>query len=546
MQHIQTSSGTIKATKISSSPSNSSLSSSSSNPHHHINTNNNLDIDLKDILVCKASKTVSVSLPLLSPQKLKVNYKQVVSTTISMGNKLIQNVGAHTEKSNSNDLEEESPSKYLNHVEDLTTATTMSTTNSRSPHVKMSPKDTRLSSSSESNISSNSSSSSSSASSSNSSPIPFDTKLVISPKKSTNLATNSSIAANKDETSVVTDSGFTDAPTTSSSCSSELSSCGSSSESHSAADGECKTNKKTTKKQQQNSNNTSYSSDTSNSNLEHLLDVDAFSAKLNVESKKDKEATLAENKNSASSLTTIVATSITASASSSSSSSSNVKASSSQTKKTNDAAVVLYENEIEEDVIEQEDNEEEDVDEDEDDDDEDEDEDLEEQDEYEDEEIGGEKFKLLVQRKSSNKNKISKMFAERNSSSKSTKNSNSKTAETATTKAKTTSSSCIVPYASMTASSISYNNNNSEFSSEFAIPPRLEYLLDMPMCAYETQVQHSWNPDDRSLNIFVKEADPLTLHRHPVAQSTDCIRTKMGEKNFPLISEVRIQKNFFF
>lgn len=39
---------------------------------------------------------------------------------------------------------------------------------------------------------------------------------------------------------------------------------------------------------------------------------------------------------------------------------------------------------------------------------------------------------------------------------------------------------------------------------------------------------HSWNPDDRSLNIFVKETDPLTLHRHPVAQSTDCIRTKVG------------------
>ena len=93
------------------------------------------------------------------------------------------------------------------------------------------------------------------------------------------------------------------------------------------------------------------------------------------------------------------------------------------------------------------------------------------------------------------------------------------------------SSTTVQPYASMTTnstSSICFNNNNSEFSSDFAIPARLEYLLDMPLCAYETQVQHSWNPDDRSLNIFVKEADPLTLHRHPVAQSTDCIRTKVG------------------
>uniref|UniRef100_A0A1I8FHV0 B30.2/SPRY domain-containing protein n=1 Tax=Macrostomum lignano TaxID=282301 RepID=A0A1I8FHV0_9PLAT len=31
-------------------------------------------------------------------------------------------------------------------------------------------------------------------------------------------------------------------------------------------------------------------------------------------------------------------------------------------------------------------------------------------------------------------------------------------------------------------------------------------------------------PNDRSLNIFVKEDDCLTLHRQPVAQSTDCIR----------------------
>ncbi|KOB77226.1 putative SPRY domain-containing SOCS box protein [Operophtera brumata] len=31
-----------------------------------------------------------------------------------------------------------------------------------------------------------------------------------------------------------------------------------------------------------------------------------------------------------------------------------------------------------------------------------------------------------------------------------------------------------------------------------------------------------------SLNIFVKEEDALTFHRHPVAQSTDCIRGRVG------------------
>lgn len=77
-------------------------------------------------------------------------------------------------------------------------------------------------------------------------------------------------------------------------------------------------------------------------------------------------------------------------------------------------------------------------------------------------------------------------------------------------------------------STIEYNNNNSKFSSDLTIPRRLEYLLDMPEISYAEQSLHGWNPDDRSLNIFVKELDPLTLHRHPVAQSTDCIRTKMA------------------
>lgn len=77
-----------------------------------------------------------------------------------------------------------------------------------------------------------------------------------------------------------------------------------------------------------------------------------------------------------------------------------------------------------------------------------------------------------------------------------------------------------------TNSTIEYNNNNTKFQSDITIPRRLEYLLDMPEVPYSEQTQHGWNPDDRSLNIFVKELDPLTLHRHPVAQSTDCIRTK--------------------
>lgn len=63
---------------------------------------------------------------------------------------------------------------------------------------------------------------------------------------------------------------------------------------------------------------------------------------------------------------------------------------------------------------------------------------------------------------------------------------------------------------------------------DFVKPPRLDMLLDMPTASYEMQIAHSWNNEDRSLNIFVKEDDKLTFHRHPVAQSTDCIRGKVG------------------
>ncbi|XP_034742808.1 SPRY domain-containing SOCS box protein 4-like [Etheostoma cragini] len=63
---------------------------------------------------------------------------------------------------------------------------------------------------------------------------------------------------------------------------------------------------------------------------------------------------------------------------------------------------------------------------------------------------------------------------------------------------------------------------------DFAKPQRLDLLLDMPCAGLETQLHHAWNPDDRSLNIFIKDDDKLTFHRHPVAQSTDCIRGRVG------------------
>lgn len=64
--------------------------------------------------------------------------------------------------------------------------------------------------------------------------------------------------------------------------------------------------------------------------------------------------------------------------------------------------------------------------------------------------------------------------------------------------------------------------------SEPGRPGRLDQLLDMPAAGLAVQLRHAWNPEDRSLNVFVKDDDRLTFHRHPVAQSTDGIRGKVG------------------
>lgn len=90
--------------------------------------------------------------------------------------------------------------------------------------------------------------------------------------------------------------------------------------------------------------------------------------------------------------------------------------------------------------------------------------------------------------------------------------------------------------ASLTSDAANAANNNRYGSRkepfgrcfDAARPARLDVLLDQPPVAGELMAKHGWNPDDRSLNIFVKDEDPLTFHRHPVAQSTDCIRGKMG------------------
>ncbi|KAI4789564.1 hypothetical protein KUCAC02_035162 [Chaenocephalus aceratus] len=66
---------------------------------------------------------------------------------------------------------------------------------------------------------------------------------------------------------------------------------------------------------------------------------------------------------------------------------------------------------------------------------------------------------------------------------------------------------------------------------DFCRPPRLDLLLDMPPASLETQLHHSWNPDDRSLNVFVKEDDKLTFSPAPRGSEH---RLYPGEKWLPL------------
>ena len=49
----------------------------------------------------------------------------------------------------------------------------------------------------------------------------------------------------------------------------------------------------------------------------------------------------------------------------------------------------------------------------------------------------------------------------------------------------------------------------------------------MPPASKEEQIRNGWNSKDKSVNVFVKD-DDLTMHRHPVAQSTDGVRGKVG------------------
>ena len=55
-------------------------------------------------------------------------------------------------------------------------------------------------------------------------------------------------------------------------------------------------------------------------------------------------------------------------------------------------------------------------------------------------------------------------------------------------------------------------------------------VLFLALPTYKSKLRafcHAWNPDDCSRNIYVKPSG-FTLHRNPVAQSTDGGRGKIG------------------
>jgi len=59
------------------------------------------------------------------------------------------------------------------------------------------------------------------------------------------------------------------------------------------------------------------------------------------------------------------------------------------------------------------------------------------------------------------------------------------------------------------------------------LPERLPELHRQPHLTHDEQCERGWNENDASANIIVID-NGLTLHRHPVAQSTDAIRGKMS------------------
>lgn len=87
-----------------------------------------------------------------------------------------------------------------------------------------------------------------------------------------------------------------------------------------------------------------------------------------------------------------------------------------------------------------------------------------------------------------------------------------------------------------------HSQKQAQQHNDYQKPLRLDVILEQPAVSQDVAEKHTWNPEDRSLNIYVKPDDPFTLHRHPVAQSTDCIRAKQGYERGLHVFEVTWNK----
>ena len=75
---------------------------------------------------------------------------------------------------------------------------------------------------------------------------------------------------------------------------------------------------------------------------------------------------------------------------------------------------------------------------------------------------------------------------------------------------------------------------------------RLATLLDSAAVSREVAERHTWSPSDKSFNIVMKADDPTVMRRQPVAQSTDCIRGRVGYTQGVHMWEVRINLHIMY
>uniref|UniRef100_A0A0N4ZKM0 B30.2/SPRY domain-containing protein n=1 Tax=Parastrongyloides trichosuri TaxID=131310 RepID=A0A0N4ZKM0_PARTI len=66
------------------------------------------------------------------------------------------------------------------------------------------------------------------------------------------------------------------------------------------------------------------------------------------------------------------------------------------------------------------------------------------------------------------------------------------------------------------------------YDADVCCPYKFKVIKDSELPPQSVMEEYAWNPNDRSLNIYVREDDPLTFHRRSRIKRTDGIRGKIG------------------